>query len=68
MMMVEKLVRMRHQTRRKLKRERKGLAALEVVIITGTMIPSLIFMLWLGMKMMAAFFSLFGTMAGSAIC
>jgi len=44
----------------------KGLAALEVVIATG-IIPSLILMLWLGMKMMAAFFSLFGTMAGSAI-
>ncbi|MFN6402053.1 MAG: hypothetical protein ACK449_19350 [Planctomycetota bacterium] len=45
----------------------KGLAALEVVIATGIMIPSLVLMLWLGMKMMAAFFSLFGTMAGSAI-
>lgn len=45
----------------------KGLAALEVVIATGIMIPSLVMMLWLGMKMMAAFFSLFGTMAGSAI-
>lgn len=45
----------------------KGLAALEVVIATGIMIPSLILMLCLGMKMMAAFFSLFGTMAGSAI-
>ena len=45
----------------------KGLAALEVVIATGIMIPSLVLMLWLGMKMMAAFFSLFGTMVGSAI-
>lgn len=58
---------MRHQSPRKIGKERQGMAAIEVVIITGAMIPSLIFMLWWGMKMMAAFFSLFGTMAGSAI-
>jgi hypothetical protein len=55
------------KTLTKRKKLPKGLAALEVVIATGIMIPSLVLMLWLGMKMMAAFFSLFGTMAGSAI-
>jgi len=58
---------MRHRSRQKIGKKRKGIAAIEVVIITGLMIPSLIIMLYWAMKLMAAFFSLYGTMAGSAI-
>lgn len=60
-------VPMRHHSRRKIRSKRNGIAAIEVVIITGLMIPSLIIMLYWGMKLMAAFFSLYGTMAGSVI-
>lgn len=60
---------MRPQRRRNLptQRARSGMAAIEVVIVTGMIVPALITMLYFGMKLMAAFFSLAGTMMGSAI-
>ena len=46
---------------------RPGLAAMEVVIATGMIIPTLMFLLYHGLKAMAAFLSLLGTMLGSPL-
>lgn len=54
------------KTRRSKRRQRNGLAALEVVILTGGIFPALLGLLWLGFKAMAAFVSLVGTMIGSS--
>ncbi len=48
-------------------KQRRGIAALEVVIVTAAIIPSLFALLWLGMHTMAAFLSVLGTMLGSPI-
>lgn len=48
-------------------RHRPGLAAMEVVIATGMIIPTLMFLLYHGLKAMAAFLSLLGTMLGSPL-
>ncbi len=40
---------------------------MEVVLITGIMIPSLMFLMYLGLKAMAAFLSVMGTMIGSPV-
>lgn len=53
---------------RKLPRQpavREGLAALEVVITTGLMIPSLGLLLFFGMQVLRNYFSLAGAMLGS---
>ena len=49
------------------KASRQGMAALEVVIVTAAIIPSLFALLWLGMHVMAAFLSVLGTMIGSPL-
>jgi hypothetical protein len=46
---------------------RCGLAALEVVITTGLIIPTLFALLYLGFRAMAAFLSLLGTYIGSPL-
>lgn len=46
---------------------RTGMAALEVVIVTAAIIPSLFALLWFGMHVMAAFLSVLGTMIGSPL-
>ena len=48
-------------------KNRGGIAALEVVMVTATIIPSLLFLLWLGLHAMAAFLSHLGTMIGSPL-
>ena len=46
---------------------RRALAPLEVVIITGMIVPSCIIMLYVGFRAMAAFLSVLGTMIGSPL-
>lgn len=52
---------------RKSETRREGMAALEVVIVTAAIIPSLFALLWFGMHVMAAFLSVLGTMIGSPL-
>jgi len=52
---------------RSINRSRAGLAALEVVLMTGLIVPSLFFLLYLGMRAMSVFLSLLGTMVGSPL-
>lgn len=46
---------------------KRGLAALEVVLTTGLILPSLFFLLYFGVRVMSAFLSLVGTMIGSPL-
>jgi len=52
---------------RSINRSRAGLAALEVVLMTGLIVPSLFFLLYLGTRAMSVFLSLLGTMVGSPL-
>ena len=53
--------------RRSTIKSRAGLAAMEVVLMTGLIIPSLFYLLYLGLRAMAVFLSLLGTMVGSPL-
>ncbi len=53
--------------RRKCPRRASGIATIEVVIATGLIIPSLFYLLYLGLRAMSAFLALLGTMIGSPL-
>jgi hypothetical protein len=44
---------------------RRGLAPIEVVMVTGVMFPSLAFLLYLGLQVCRNYFSVAGSMMGS---
>lgn len=46
---------------------RQGIATIEVVLATGLIIPSLIYLLYRGFLAISAFLSLLGTMVGSPL-
>ena len=55
------------RSRRRHSRRVTGIATIEVVIATGLIIPSLFYLLYVGLRAMSAFLALLGTMIGSPL-
>ncbi|HMP06289.1 MAG TPA: hypothetical protein PJ982_08075 [Lacipirellulaceae bacterium] len=55
----------KHLRRRPARRVRRGLAAIEVVLTTALVLPSLAFLLFLGFQVCRNYFSVVGAMTGS---